>query len=206
VVAQLERRAAVQDEIANVRRALDGATLDDEGRPALARRLAMLSGGMGVLKVGAVSKLATELRKSQAERTLQVLSAVQRSGLVPGAGAAYVHCIQAVQEIADRQELPDDVRLGARVLAEALQAPMRQILHNAGVRPPAVIIDRVLAAGPSATYGWEQAAVVDAHAAGVVDAAGVLLTVLQAATSGASMALSTGAIVYHKKPAQSMEP
>ena len=98
------------------------------------------------------------------------------------------------------------MRLGVRVLAEALPAPMRQLLHNAGVQPPAVIIDRVRSAGPRATYGWEQGAVVDAHAAGVVDAAGVLLTVLQTATSGAVMALSTDAIVYHKKPAQSMEP
>lgn len=206
VVAEPGRRAAVQEEIASVRARLDRMALNDEERPALARRLAMLSGGMGVLKVGAISKLATELRKSQAERTLQVLSAVQRSGLVPGAGAAYVHCTGAVQEAAAEPGLPDDVRLGVRVLAEALSAPMRQLLHNAGVQPPAVIIDRVRSAGPRATYGWEQGAVVDAHAAGVVDAAGVLLTVLQTATSGAVMALSTDAIVYHKKPAQSMEP
>ena len=179
--------------------------LNDAARPALARRLAALSGGLGVLKVGAVSKLATELRKSQAERTLQVLSAVQRSGLVAGAGAAFVHCIPAVQAAA-APHLGDDVRLGVQVLAEALAAPMRQLLQNAGVRPPAVIIDRVAAGGPAMTYDWEQSAVVDAHAAGVVDAAGVLATVLQTAASGALMALSTDAIVYHKNPAQSMEP
>lgn len=206
LVAEPARRAAVQDEIAIVRRRLDQMALDDEGRGALARRLAMLSGGMGVLKVGAVSKLTTELRKTQAERTLQVLSAVQRSGLVAGAGAAFVHCIPAVQAAAASGDLQDDVRLGMRVLADALSAPMRRLLQNAGVEPPAVIIDRVATAGVRATYGWEQQMVVDAHAAGVVDAAGVLLTVLQTAVSGAMMALSTDTIVYHKKPAQSMEP
>jgi chaperonin GroEL len=206
VIAEPARRAAVQDEIATVRRRLDQMTLDDKDRPALARRLAMLSGGLGVLKVGAVSKLATELRKSQAERTLQVLSAVQRSGLVAGAGAAFIHCIPAVQAAAANEDLTDDVRVGLRVLADALSAPTRQILHNARIEPPAVVIDRIASAGPRATYDWEQGAVVDAHAAGVVDAAGVLLAVLQTAASGAMMALSTDAVVYHKKPAQSMEP
>ena len=91
-------------------------------------------------------------------------------------------------------------------MADALAAPMRQLLRNAHVEPPAVVIDRVATAGARATYGWEQAGVVDAHDAGVVDAAGVLLIVLQAAISGAVMALSTDAIVYHKKPAQSLEP
>lgn len=205
VVAEPVRRAAVQGEIAALRKRLDGMALDDKNRPALAQRLAALGGGLGVLKVGAVSKLATELRKSQAERTLQVLSTVQRSGLVAGAGAAFVHCIPAVRAAA-APGLADDVRLGAQVLAEALAAPMRQLLHNAGVRPPALVIDRVAEAGSRAAYGWEQGTVVDAHAAGIVDAAGVLATVLQTAASGALMALSTDAIVYHKNPAQSMEP
>jgi chaperonin GroEL len=206
VVAEPSRRAGVEGEISDLRSRLDRLPLDDEGRPALERRLAALSGGLGVLKVGAVSKLATELRKSQAERTFKVLSAVQRSGLVAGAGAAYVHCVAAIKSAAAEQDLDEDVRLGMRVLADALAAPMRQLLQNAGVEPPSVIIQQVVDAGPQATYGWEQQEVVDAHSAGVVDAADVLVTVLQAATSGAIMALSTDAIVYHKRPVQSLEP
>ena len=147
VVAEPARRAEVQGEIADLRSRLDRMPLDDEGRPALERRMAALSGGMGVLKVGDISKLATELRKTQAERTFKVLSAVQRSGLVAGAGAAYVHCMAAVKQAAAEQELDDDVRLGMRVLAAALSAPMRQLLENAGVEPPAVIIQRVADGG-----------------------------------------------------------
>ena len=121
-------------------------------------------------------------------------------------GAIVYGAVAAAVQAAAAPHLGDDVRLGVQVLAEALAAPMRQLLQNAGVRPPAVIIDRVAAGGPAMTYDWEQGAVVDAHAAGVVDAAGVLATVLQTAASGALMALSTDAIVYHKNPAQSMEP
>ncbi len=210
VIAEPQRRAGVQGEIADLRSRLDRLTLDDEGRPAVERRLAALSGGMGILKVGDVSKLATEMRKTQAERTFKVLSSVQRSGLVAGAGAAYVHCQAAIRQAADSsgagRDLDEDVRLGMRVLADALAAPMRRLLENAGVEPPAVVIQRVVDGGPQATYGWEQQKVVDAHAAGVVDAADVLVTVLQSATSGAIMAISTDAIVYHKKPVQSLEP
>lgn len=206
LVSEPARRASVQGEIAILRSRLDRMPLDDEARQSLAQRLAALSGGLGVLKVGAVSKLATELRKSQAERTFKVLSSVQRGGLVAGAGAAFVHCVPALQQAAAAADLEDDVRLGIRVLAGALPAPMRQLLQNAGVQPPAVVIDRVATAGPGFTYGWEQQKVVDAHSAGVVDAAGVMVTVLQTATSGALMALSTDAIVYHKKPTQSLEP
>jgi chaperonin GroEL len=207
VVAEHTRRAAVQDEIADLRRRLDGMPLDDEDRAALERRLGALSGGMGILKVGDISKLATDLRKSQAERTFKVLSSVQRSGLVAGAGAAYVHARAVVRAAAAAQVgLDEDVRLGMRVLADALPAPMRTLLENAGVEPPAVIIQRVADAGEGATYGWEQGGVVDAHTAGVVDAADVLVTVLQSAASGAIMGLSTDAVVYHKKPRQSLEP
>ena len=206
VVAEPQRRAEVQEVIADLRSHLDGLALDDESRPAVERRLAALSGGMGVLKVGDVSKLATEMRKNQAERTFKVLSAVQRSGLVAGAGAAYVHCQAAIRQAAAERDLDEDARLGMRVLADALSAPMRRLLENAGVEPPSVVIQRVIDGGPQATYGWEQQKVVDAHAAGVVDAADVLVTVLQSATSGAIMALSTDAIVYHKKPQQSLEP
>ncbi|MFN8470075.1 MAG: TCP-1/cpn60 chaperonin family protein [Caldilineaceae bacterium] len=206
VIAEPQHRAEVQEVIAELRSYLDSLGLDDEGRPAAERRLAALSGGMGVLKVGDVSKLTTEMRKNQAERTFKVLSAVQRSGLVAGAGAAYVHCQAAIRQAAAERDLDEDVRLGMRVLADALSAPMRRLLQNAGVEPPTVVIQRVVDAGPQATYGWEQQKVVDAHAAGVVDAADVLVTVLQSATSGAIMALSTDAVVYHKKPQQSLEP
>jgi chaperonin GroEL (HSP60 family) len=119
------------------------------------------------------SKLATEMRKNQAERTFKVLSAVQRSGLVAGAGAAYVHCQAAIRQAAAERDLDEDARLGMRVLADALSAPMRRLL-NAEVEPQRRHQrDRRRA---QATYGWAQQKVVDAHAAGV-GATDVLVTV-----------------------------
>lgn len=205
VVPEPGRREVVQTEIAILRSQLDRTPLDDDKRPALERRLAALSGGMGVLKVGTASKVATELRKSQAERTFKVLSSVQRSGVVAGGGAALLHCAPAVRAAAQCESEPD-VRLGMLILAEALEAPLRQLLHNSGIRPPSVIVQRVAEAGAPAAYNAEQQQVTDAFAAGLVDAAEVVKMVLQSAVSGAMMALSTDTIVYHRKPQQSLEP
>jgi chaperonin GroEL len=172
--------------------------------------VAALTGGMGVLKVGTNSKLATDLRKSQAERAFKVLSSIQRTGVVAGGGAALVHCIPAVRQAA-AAEPDEDIRNGMQVLAAALDAPMRRLLHNAGLRPPSVAIAKVAEAGAPATYNLaggdvERGAVADAFAAGVVDAAGVVEAILQTAVSGASMALSTDAIVYHRNPPQATQP
>lgn len=202
------RRSPVQTEIAHVRSRLQPMLLNDAQRPALVRRLATLTGGIGVLKVGAHSKLGQELRRTQAERALKVLSAVQHGGVVAGGGAALAHCAAAVRRQAAESPaaMDDDVRLGVQVLADALVAPLRQILTNAGVDAPAVAIERVIAGGPQVTYDVIQQKVVDAWDAGVLDAAGVLTVVLQTAVSAALMALSTDAIVYHRNPERSLEP
>ena len=87
-------------------------TLDDEERPVLVKRLAAMSGGMGVLKIGADSKQTREVEAQNAERALKVLSAAQRGGVVPGGGAALFHCIPALDAI--EAEGDDRVRRGHR--------------------------------------------------------------------------------------------
>ena len=93
-----------------------------------------------------------------------------------------------------------------KLIHDALAAPLRQILFNAHVDAPGVIIDRVQEAGPGVTYDVLQGRVGNALECGVLDVAGVVETVLRMAVSTALMALSTDTIVYHKKPQLSMEP
>lgn len=206
VVVAPERRVAAQEAITTLRSRLETLALDDAERPTLTKRLAALSGGIGVLKVGAYSKLAQDLRRTQSERTLKALSAVQRSGVVAGGGAALVHCGAAVRRLEASSGEPDDVRLGMRLLADALSAPLRQLVTNAHVPSPALVVHNVAEAGAPYTFDAERMQVVDAHAAGVLDAADIVATVLNVASSGATMALSTDAIVYHKRPQQSFQP
>ena len=199
------RRAPVQEQIADLSNRLAALSHDDEERPLLTKRLGALSGGIGVLKIGAHHPPARELRRAQAERAWKVLSAVQRGGVVAGGGAALLHAraavLDAIQGIAD-----PDVALGMRVLVAALAAPQRQILQNATVAAPAVYMQRLSDAGPAAAYDVFTGQIVDAHAHGLLDAADVVAAVLRSAASAATMTLSTDAIVYHRKPQQSLTP
>ena len=205
VTATGERRNMVQHEIAAARRRLAALAYDDSERPALIRRLAALSGGLGVLKIGDYYSTGRDLRRAQAERAWKVLSAVQRGGVVPGGGATLLHCQTAVLAAADH-EADADVALGMRVLAHALPAPQRQILLNASVAAPAVYLHRLQTAGAPAAFDVLSSTVVDAHAQGLLDATDVVLGILDSAVSGATMALSTDTIVYHRKPKQSTTP
>ena len=202
VVPMQQQTVEVQQRAAELRTRLNEMTLDDEERPVLVKRLSALSGGMGVLKVGAESKLDREVRAKNAERTMKVLSAAQHGGIAPGGGAAFVHCIPALAEV----EAEGEVAMGVQVVARALEAPLRQILDNAQVPSSSVIIERVKDAGSTATYDAISGEVVNAFDAGILDVVPVMATALRTAASSAAMSLSTDVIVYHKKPQQSMSP
>jgi chaperonin GroEL len=202
IVPETQNSVAVQERCAELRTQLAELTLDDEARPLIVQRLALLSGGMGVLKIGTESKLDREVRAQNAERALKVASAAQHTGVVPGGGAAYFHCAPALDAI----EADEEVRFGVQIVQRALEAPLRQILENAHVSSSSVMMDRIRRAGPTFTYDAMSNEVVDAHAAGVLDVAGVLSLVLQTAASAALMALTTDTIVYHKNPQQAMNP
>lgn len=175
---------------------------NDEGRPLLMGRLASLSGGMGTLKVGAIGKLEREVLSENAERAFKVLSTAQLTGVVPGGGAALLHARAALKEV----KFDGDARYGVQLIHDALAAPLRQILVNAHVPAPGVIISRVQEAGPGAVYDVLEERVGNAMECGVLDVAGVVEIVLRTAVSTALMALSTDTIVYHKKPQQALEP
>ena len=202
IVPEQQHNEGVNARCADLRAQLAQMTLDDEDRPLAVQRLAWLTGGMGILKIGTESKLDREVRAQNAERTLKVLSAAQHTGMVPGGGAAYFHAIAALNEI----EAEDDVRFGVQIVQRALAAPLRQILENSHVASSSVIMEQIRQAGPTATYHVIDAKVVDAYEGGVLDVAGVLTTVLQTAASAALMALTTDTIIYHKNPKQATTP
>lgn len=202
LLPERQRLINAQPEVEIIRQRLASMHQNDEGRPLLMSRLASLSGGMGTLKVGAIGKLEREVLSENAERAFKVLSTAQLTGVVPGGGAALLHARAALKEV----KFEGDAQYGVKLIHDALAAPMRQILVNAHVAAPGVIIDRVLEAGPGAAYDVLQEKVGDAMQCGVLDVAGVLETVLRTAVSTALMALSTDTIVYHKKPTQALEP
>ncbi|MEM7534425.1 MAG: TCP-1/cpn60 chaperonin family protein [Chloroflexota bacterium] len=215
VVSNPSARAAIQQEVTMLRNYVTTLRLDEEDRPKIVKRLGRLTGGIGELKVGANSKLERQLMHDNAERAFKVLSAAQYNGVIAGGGGGYLHCLPALQALIDTGTSPslngsgpimDDEVFGVQVVMQALQEPMRQILVNTGVSSPAVYIQRVQDAGGAATFDAMSGEVVDAFEGGVLDVTDVSVTSLKTAASGATMALSTDAIVYHKKPEQSLEP
>ena len=107
----------------------------------------------------------------------------------------------------DSLELPDpDAQAGVRLLHQALAAPMIQLLSNACVPGPGLVLAKVAEAGPDMTFDLLQERLAPAWGAGVLDVAGVVETAFTAGVSGGLMALTTDAIVYHRYPEESMEP
>ncbi len=193
---------AVQERMAELRAQLEPLPQSDEDRPKLIKRLAALSGGMGTLKVGASTKTERSVRADNAERAIKVLSAAQKSGVVPGGGAALIHAVQALPSF----QLSDEEMMGVEVVKRALMAPLRQIAQNTGNHGPSAVVERVRDAGSPMAYDALTDQMVDAYSAGVLDVTDVLAAVLETASSGALMALSTDTIVYHRKPKESLEP
>ena len=213
IVAHRGERETIQQEVTNLRNQLARLPLDDDERPKVVRRLSTLTGGVGELKVGAHTKSQRALLENTAERALKVLSAAQKGGVIPGAGAALHHCVPQLRAAADAAASAAagaasnaDLALGMRVLANALSAPLAQIVTNTGIDSPAVIGHRLDEAGSPATYDALDGKVVDAFEAGILDATDVAVMVVQSAVSGAMMALSTDTIVYHRKPQQALSP
>lgn len=192
--------------VGEIRATLADLPMDEPERTLLQHRLSALNGGMCVLHIGAGNRREIEMRLANAERGLKVLSAAQHGGVVAGAGAALLHCRPALAPAFEQFEPDSDAFRGVEVMHRALAAPLTQILKNAQVNAPGVILERVGAAGPTATFDALSGQVVDAWASGVLDVARVLDLVVDSAVSGAAMALSTDAIVYHRKPGESLDP
>jgi chaperonin GroEL len=201
VVAGLGDQAAVREHLDALRHRL-AAENDLEQRKALQERIGRLAGGVAILKLGATSQFAQQELRQRAEKGIRSLTSAVRDGTVPGGGVAYLQCLPAVEAL----HAEGDEAIGLQVFARALEASFLRIVQNAGLHVPAVVLDDARRAGPG--YGYDALAgkVVDMRKAGILDAAGVARRVLQVGTSGAMMALTTAAIVCHRKPKQSMEP
>ncbi len=190
-VAQLRARLAALPEL-------------DDGRDPLRLRLARLTGGVGVLKVGAHTEYERKLLHQRAERALRTLAIALSEGVVPGGGIAYLEMIPTVEALAE--SLDGDERAGARIVARALEAPFRRIVANRGATTPSAALAAWQGAGRGHVYDAFADRVATMTEAGLYDPAGVLRVALETATSGAMVALTVAVIVLHRNPVQSLEP
>ncbi len=171
-------------------------TTSDYDREKLMERLAKLTGGVAVIKVGAQTEIAMKEQKLRVEDALNASRAAVEEGIVAGGGTAQVNAIPAVEELI--AELHGDERTGARIIATALQAPIRQIAQNAGV-DGSVVYERVKNAGKVGFgYNAYTEEYVDMIENGIVDPTKVTRSSLINAASVAACVLTTESLVVDK--------
>ena len=181
---------------AHMIRAAIATTTSDYDREKLQERLAKLSGGVAVIKVGAQTEVAMKEKKLRVEDALNATRAAVEEGIVAGGGTAQVNAIAAVEALIET--LQGDERTGAKIIAVALQAPVRQIAENAGV-DGSVVFEKIRSSGKIG-FGYNAATeeYVDMISAGIVDPTKVTRSSLENAASIASCVLTTESLVADK--------
>ena len=172
-------------------------TTSEFDKEKLLERLAKLSGGVGVIKVGAATETEMKEKKLRMEDALAATRAAVEEGIICGGGSAYIHASKKVAELA--KELSGDERTGANVVLKALEAPLFHISANAGLEG-AVIINKVRESEPGVGFDALKEAYVNMIEAGIIDPAKVTRSALQNATSVASTLLTTESVVAEIKP------
>ena len=183
------RVSAIRSEIEN--------TTSDFDREKLQERLAKLAGGVAVIKVGAATEVEMKEKKLRVEDALNATRAAVEEGIVAGGGVAFINAIPAVNKLVNTLE--GDEKTGARIVAKALEAPVRQISFNAGI-DGSVVIEKIKNSRKIG-YGFDAYKEVycDMISSGIVDPTKVTRTALQNAASIASMVLTTESVVAEKK-------
>ena len=184
--------AAIKDRIGQINNQI-AVTTSDYDKEKLQERLAKLSGGVAVIKVGAATETEMKEKKLRIEDALNATRAAVEEGIVAGGGSAYVMAAKAAAKLAET--LSGDEKTGADIIAKALLAPIKQIAANAGVEG-AVVLEKV-SANESATFGYDAAndTYGDMIAMGIVDPTKVCRSAIENSSSVSSMVLTTESLV-----------
>ena len=183
--------AAIKGRINQIKAEIEN-TDSDFDREKLQERLAKLSGGVAVVKVGAATETEMKEKKHRVEDALQATRAALEEGIVPGGGVALLQASKARQRSTRIED--DDERTGAQIVLRALEEPLRQIAENSGLEG-SVVVNEVRKAKKGEGLNAATGEIVDLVAAGVIDPAMVTRSALQNAASIAKNILTTEAIV-----------
>ncbi len=195
--------AAIKDRVAQIKAQIETTTSDFD-KEKLQERLAKLSGGVAVIKVGAATEIEMKEKKLRIEDALAATKAAVEEGIVAGGGTALINAIPAVNALIETLE--GDEKTGAQIIGKALEAPLRQIALNAGLEG-SVIIDKIVNAD-KVGYGFDayNETYVDMIPAGIVDPTKVTRSALQNAASVAAMVLTTESLVADIKEPEPAAP
>ncbi len=185
-------KQAIKDRIGQIKAQIE-VTTSDFDKEKLQERLAKLSGGVAVIKVGAATEIEMKEKKLRIEDALAATKAAVEEGIVAGGGTAFVNAMPAVKKLTD--SLTGDEKTGAAIVLKALEEPVRQIAANAGLEG-SVILDKIVRSRKVGYgFGAYSEAYGDMIPAGIVDPTKVTRSALQNAASVAAMVLTTESLV-----------
>ncbi len=195
IVDGLGDKDAIADRVAQIKTLL-AETKSEFDKEKLQERLAKLSGGVAVIRVGAATETEMKEAKLRMEDALNATKAAVEEGIIAGGGSAYIHAAKKVAKIVDKME--GDEKTGGQIILKALESPLYHIAHNAGLEG-AVIVNTVKEAKEGMGFDAYKEQYVDMVEAGILDPAKVSRSALQNATSVASSLLTTEAVVGNIK-------
>jgi chaperonin GroEL len=195
------KSASIEGRIKQIRAQIEETTSDYD-REKLQERLAKLAGGVAVIKVGAATETAMKEKKARVEDALNATRAAVEEGIVPGGGVALLRASVAL----DSLKLSGDEATGVDIVRRALEEPLRQIVHNAGLEG-SIVVEKVKSS-KDASYGFdaESNQYVDMVKAGIIDPTKVERVALQHAASIASLLLTTEALITDNPEEKSAMP
>ena len=185
---------SIRQRITQVRAQLKRLSRGEEAWQQQRLRLGRLSGGIGVVKIGAYSAQERALLIEQAERATHVLDTAMEEGVVPGGGVAYLNCIPEIEAAAQASDSPD-VAAGIRLIAQALEAPFLQIILNQGHLYPPTVLDEARRRGPAYGFDVQRGEFCSMAEHGILDGLAVARAALQSASSLAAMLMTIDAII-----------
>jgi chaperonin GroEL len=190
IVDGIGSKADVNARVAQIRQEIENSDSDWD-REKLSERLAKLSGGVAVLKVGAATEVEAKEKKHRIEDAIQATRAAIEEGIVPGGGVALLRAREAISSLRGNS---DDVKAGRAMVIGALESPIRQIAVNAGYEG-GVVVNNVLTATDGSGFNAATGKYEDLLATGIIDPAKVVRSTVQNAASIASLLITTEAIV-----------
>ena len=189
IVEGLGKSTDIKARVDQIKKQIEETTSDYD-REKLQERLAKLSGGVAIIKVGAATEAAMKEKKDRVDDALHATRAAVEEGIVPGGGVAYLRCQKAI----DALNLEGDEKVGANIISRAIEAPLRKLVTNAGQEAALVIANVKKAAGTNG-YNVRTGEYADLLKCGVVDPAKVTRCALQNAASIAGLLLTTDCMV-----------
>ena len=192
---------AIAERVEQIKQAIANTTSEFD-KEKLQERLAKLSGGVAVIKVGAATETELKEKKYRVEDALNATRAAVQEGFVPGGGTALINVIPALENVETES---DDEATGVNIVKKALEAPVRQIAENAGVEG-SIIVNRLKSEKPGIGYNAAVDKFEDMVAAGIVDPTKVTRSALQNAASVSAMLLTTEAVVADKPEPKNDQP